>query len=260
MAVGLKRSAQRGLSLIEMLVVLGVIVAVAGMVIVSTGDSGERARSGTIIGSLNGLKSALNNYAASNNKEPESFDSLTDSAGALFWGLTPLLTTATPEAQARDFDGADTAVNGEASLLQALVDAGVTKVVQMNTSGTGDATWNSSNGTTLDIATAISGGTVVDLAELTDSGETKLGLTSGPNEVYVIVGVGKTATLVKNGIDEAPTCQPPSGTPETMYSRFLVVYQVMSGGVALKRAKRVDVVSSDFKTQEQHEQDWHSTN
>ena len=86
------------------------------------------------------------------------------------------------------------------------------------------------------------------LQGLNATAQENLGLeVTGSAGKYVVLGVGALSDLNGKTMVDAPVHFPRNSTsnPETVYSRFLAVFQITDGSAALDRAKFVGVIAPD---------------
>ncbi len=88
------------------------------------------------------------------------------------------------------------------------------------------------------------------LKGLSDTAQESLGLEitgAGVDGKYVVLGVGALSDMNGKTMVDAPVHFPrnTSSNPETVYSRFLAVFQITDGVAAIDRAKFVGVIAPD---------------
>lgn len=211
----LKRKSKEGLTLLELVVVLTVLVALAGIVLPSLPNllrQSHVAVCSTNIPELN--KSVLIFSTLNTGQHPNRLDNLVDAAGALD-GL--------PDGGA-DFGtnlGVGTLTEDE---VESLAELGITEVVIADWSGS--PTFEAHNGTpaALDDTIEVLIASDLHIAEVMNA-------PAIPGSRFVVFGVGQQATIVgarAGGIFEAPVhfSDEPGQDPNTAYSRYVLVYRV----------------------------------
>jgi prepilin-type N-terminal cleavage/methylation domain-containing protein len=219
-------SRRPGLTLVELVVVMAILVALAGILIpLIPGLIGRAETSGRATNSQEIYK-AIQTYEASYTHYPSDWDALTDG-------------TTTPLTYVNGFTGstpplAVTALT--ASQSTALNAAGITRLQLMATSPTGtDETFNpyldpsDRNSTTGSLP--ITKTSTPNVVTLTTVGQFQLSLADNATTssgTYVVVGFGKRCSIIGTGAAEAPVnfFDNAGLSPDTRYSRYGVVFQV----------------------------------
>ena len=230
-----RRSAERrGLTLIELVVVMLILAAVAGIVLPLLPGMVTRAHTSTGATNVSELAKAIQTHEAMYLSYPTNFDSLV---------VTNTLATYVPGSTSNHL-AVLTLTDGTAD---ALADAGVTSVLPFVAATTGD--WSPTfypYGTNATIAPSTLAVTVTDslvLPSLTTTGQISLGLPVGPT--YVVLGVGGYTSMQGKSLQEAPLhfTDSPTETPEKMYSRYGAVFQITdTTGNAFGKAKLSQIV------------------
>lgn len=223
-----------GLTLLELIVVLMILVAVAGILVPAI--TGMVGRSHTSAGAANIAEcaNAIQRYEAQYLRYPNMLDSLKNT-----------LTGAT----VTDFDGlgdelvaAVDPVTLDEDTLAALNGAGIETVgLHADTTTPADATFQ-----------VTSSGTLADGSILlgpTEAQQVLMGLeTTGVAGKYVALGIGQQNTAIGKTMLEAPVHFPENGTenPADVYNRFLAVFQILNNDAtpaALEKAQFVGMMS-----------------
>lgn len=224
---------RRGLTLVELVVVLVVLAAVAGILVPLFGTN--VARKGSTSSSLTNVSEIEKIMALYANRHPlghypDQYDSLRNDAGAVFAALPGNGTGLTAHPLSSE----------EAAALRA---AGVTTVRQMSDTPP-HPTFHPYD--TADFGTPIAIEDEVSLVTLTVPAAQSLGLPPGGR--YVVFGLGAACTLFA-GNDNSEASAPPvrfSGqaqiSPSVTYQRFGVVFQVADAEASLPRARFVRAV------------------
>jgi prepilin-type N-terminal cleavage/methylation domain-containing protein len=219
-------SRRPGLTLVELVVVMAILVALAGILIpLIPGLIGRAETSGRATNSQEIYK-AIQTFEASYTRYPSDWDALTDGS------TTPLtyvngFTGSTPPL-------AVTALTATQSA--ALSSGGITRVQLMATSPTGtNETFNpyadpNDRASTTGSMTITSSSTP-NLVTLTNVGQFQLSLSDNASTsagTYVVFGFGKRCSIVGSGAAEAPVnfFDNAALSPDTRYSRYGVVFQV----------------------------------
>ena len=245
--MNLRGATRRGLTLIELVVVLVVLTAVAGILLPKLPSLLERTNSAVGSTNLKELSKSIQLYEQLNFGYPSDFDSLLDTTGQLFTGLD--------SNGASPVGGDLTTVDLTAEEANALVEAGITRVYNMDnadnpTNGDFSVTFNpypaglDSTDFTVDTTptlASITGSAALDVFNADAAGR------------YVIFGVGNLSTLVgaEGTIADAPThfSAKRDASAKDVYSRYAVVFQVAepvgASTQALSRARLVGLAVLD---------------
>ncbi|MEM0966931.1 MAG: prepilin-type N-terminal cleavage/methylation domain-containing protein [Verrucomicrobiota bacterium] len=223
---------RRGLTLVELLVVLAIITAVAGIVIPIIPDSQQRSHGATGAGNVRELAKAVEVQKSSTGSFGNEWDSLIDSNPA---------TVAPTDLVVEDLSSPGVGTVEEA-IVNALVEAGIVTAYEHDDFS--DPTVNQTfDGLTIALVDKL--GSDEDVATLTAAGEDRLGLPgsvlngvpASDIEAYVAFGVGQESTLVGRSLVDAPVQYPSGATnPTDHYSRFIAVFAVPVDGAPLRLA------------------------
>lgn len=212
-----KRAAARGLTLIELTVVLLILAATAGVLVPRLVGYSTRAHGATGSSNMGEVAKAISLFETDRGVYPDGWDSLTTATDALWAGTggsTNLAATAL--------------VAGEND---ALIEAGIVNLAEMD-DASADFTFAPYAGTTETLAPA---GTPT-LVKLAGGGAAALGLP-GVDADYVVLGLGAQSSLIGDKMLDAPVHFPEGGdAPATLYSRFCGVFRVADAGTPLERA------------------------
>ena len=235
-----------GLTLLELVVVMGILVALAGIIIPLMPGLVEKAASTAGATNLDEIDKAVQLFASQNNNMyPNDYDSLVDSSGNL--------QSYVPNGFGAWFStGSSSTLSAD---LSALNIAGISNVVPMIAQPTGTiGDWSptyfpyGTDSTVTPTPVALSGTGTGALAYV--NGSIAANLFAVPTDGrYVIFGLGKYSTI--SGVTMA---QPPvyfSATngydPDHKYARFGLVFQTAgAGGTALISAKFLGAVVLDY--------------
>jgi prepilin-type N-terminal cleavage/methylation domain-containing protein len=235
----LRPAARRGLTLMELVVVMVILAAVAGIVLPLLPSMISRAHTSTGATNISELAKAVQTHQATYYSYPDNLDSLVTGTGAV--------ATYLPGNASTDF----AILNATAGHVDSLQEAGITRLAQMVESAGGD--WNptfypyGSNSTqspaAAPISTTIAAGT--PMMSLTTTAKQRLGLATDANTTYVLFGIGGYTTMQGKTLQEAPVhfADKQSESPNRMYGRFGMVFQVTSGTNSLPEAKLAQIVA-----------------
>lgn len=214
-------SRRRGLTLIELIVVLTILVAVAGLIVPTFPNLLSRTGYATSAASVSDVDNLMSQYFASNMNYPDQFDALIDSDKNLYSKLPPAAATSLPISTPL--------TTGEAASLSRV---GITTVHVMRPApadpeddfdATFDATLPVDNPGYL--VTVAEGMVVVRLDPTAAAEEMRLSTTGN----YVVFGFGDRSTAIGPNILRPPVSFGSHRPPE-VYQRILVVFEVFEDG------------------------------
>lgn len=226
---------RRGLTLIELVVVMLILAAVAGIVLPLLPNMITRAHTSTGATNVSELAKALQTYEAIHFAYPTNFDSLV---------ISGTLANYIPGVASNHL-GVITLTDGSGD---PLYESGVKTVLPIVAATTGD--WSPTMypyGTNATIAPSSLAVTVTDglaMASLTTTGAVSLGLPADPT--YAVLGIGSYTSMQGKSLQEAPIhfADSQSDTPDKKYSRFAAVFQITdSNGDALEKARLTQIVA-----------------
>lgn len=231
-AVGIRSKSRKGFTLLELVIVLTVLVALAGILLPTLPNLLQRSHAAVCSTNIPALNKAMLMYNTIQRQFPNDFDNLVATAGGVA-GLP---------GEPADYTGAGadlTVGTLSAPEISGLNRQGITHVI-IPADWDDDPTFEAhADGVRTEIVPA----TEVLLA---DAGHIQgvLGVGTGGDEKFVVFGVGQRSTIVgqmEGGIFEAPVHFDDGGdTPDQAYSRYVVVFQVADeDGNALSRARFV---------------------
>lgn len=218
---------RQAFTLIELIVVLTILVGLAGVLVPAVTNMVNRTNRSTSAVNISEIAGAVQRFEAIYMEYPNNLDSLVTNPvlgtalNTLYPSMSSLLASVTLDA--------DT--------LAALNNAGITSVGV-----------HTANDTTFDAPSAF---TLLDTSiiyGLSTTHQVTLGLeTSGSAGKYVVFGIGARSELNGTVMVDAPVHFPrdAASNPETVYSRFLAIFQITDGTDALVRAKFVGVIAPD---------------
>lgn len=219
---------RRAFTLVELIVVLMILVGLAAILIPAITDMVSRTSRSSASSNISEVAGAVQRYEAQYLAYPENLDSLMEAftgppvvLGSLNTNLAAMLEN----------------VQLTQPRLDALNAAGITRV-GAHDDDTG--TFVMTTSTTLLLNH--------NLQALTPTAQQDLGLeTTGATAKYVVLGVGALSDMNGKTMVDAPVHFPRDTTnnPETVYSRFLAVFQISDGVTPLDRAKFVGVIAPD---------------
>jgi Tfp pilus assembly protein PilE len=258
------RRFHHGLTLLELVVVLTILVALGGIVVNMVPNMLGRSHYAACATNIPELGKSIEEFQALRGSYPDRYDSLRDSSGTLVTYLPSMMTNTFAT------NGLVSSPTLTASDVAALSAAGIKTVVPMIEKPSPLGDWSasiwpySSSRNTAPTAVPV---TTSNLNQLNNTlAATVLGQDADPDCRYVIFGIGSQCTLVGVTSHEAPTAfvANMSQSINDMYYRYGAVYKVAdSTGTSLTRAKFVGVVmlsAMGIKNAEQHVSAWYNAN
>lgn len=216
----IRNSFKRALTLIELVVVLLILVALASLVIPQLGGFVERTHASTSSDGIAELTRTFQLTKTSTFKEPDGFDSLVvDATGTAINDGVPGATGATAA-------GGDLIIaTVTAAQVTALNNAGITQLFDMPNAPAGASKtfgipFGASRTITGDQQLVTTNATAVS-REFGASA-----VVNDPTVSYVVFGVGENSSLVGSRIVEAPIHLGEANDPNNEYSRYVAVYAV----------------------------------
>lgn len=221
------RGGWRGFTLLELVVVIAIIIALAAILVATLPDILSNANEAVMVSNLTQMDNMIQTHQSLNHGAfPNAMDSLIDGTGSLYAGLPGSGDDATPV-------GGYLVPKGlTASHVERLGRVKITEVAVMNDEiGKFGASYMSSSGTT-----AIAEG--VTLAFLNDGGDGVYDFADLPgckmqfeaNHEYVVFGIGRECSLtgVGNLIKDVPVCTHSEGcsSPSEGYSYVCVIFDL----------------------------------
>jgi len=218
---------RKGLTLIELVVVLAILVALAGILVPLLSGYLERAHGASASTNIGELVKTIETFHHKNQTYPDGWDSLLNS------------TTQVP------YDGIDTAELPIASATVTVAQAGKLNAIGVTTMFRHvDGSDPRTDGTALP---AIAVDDTEEVATLTQLFvQSKFGVnanTTAVGDVYVAFGIGNRLSLVGDGMVEAPIhySDEPGQSPALSYQRFIAVFRIPAAAGA--KARLVGVLS-----------------
>lgn len=261
----ISRHSRRGLTLLELVVVLVILVAVGGIVVNMMPNMLGRSHMAVCSTNIPELAKSIEQYQALRGFYPDRYDSLRGSTGTLVTYL-PMM-SAMMSFQTLALEATPTLTAGDVT---ALSNAGIRTVVPMIEKPATPGDWSatlwpySSTRNTVPVEEAI---TTTNLNQLKNNqAATVLGQDDDPDCRYVIFGVGSQCTLVGSTSHEAPSAfvANMNTSINDQYYRYGAVYKVAdSTGTSLSAAKFVGAVMISprgIRNAEQHVGAWYTIN
>lgn len=222
--IALGKRKRRGLTLIELVIVIAIVTVLGGLVVQTFPNLLKRTHLSKCADTISALNRTWGEAYALNMRYPDRYDSLLTSAGATFPKLSPglsnLITTTTLTADES----------------AALAKIGVRYVVDLDPTAT-DVTYDSAPLTA--VKRTIAGGNVALLPLPVSSSSTewntnplrlKRHLDTTDTVKYVVFGIGQNSTAVGSGklLQEAPVLFVDDDTvnPSLVYQRYLAIFSV----------------------------------
>jgi prepilin-type N-terminal cleavage/methylation domain-containing protein len=252
-----RRHGHRGLTLLELVVVIGVLALLAGLMIPKVADLVERSRSSAQAFSTADVGRQLEMFFGMNQKYPDGWDTLTNGSGGLYANLHANLTASTGTLGSILLTGTMTedqitSLNA-AGISHAFVHDSTSSVSFSGTDrrhfGTGTGHDGTTNINQFAVVNTAAGSRGLDMLvnsfglnpnrSATDTTYPRISANT-----YVVLGLGPKATIVQTQIQEAPLME--NEFSQTKYSRALAVFEVPNAGTA--KAKLVGVFGPDGRT------------
>jgi len=233
---------RRGLTLLELVVVLTILAALGGLVVPLIRGYQDQTSDAASIDSLRELTKIISEYEASTGRFPNNLESLLSGA-TLFAKL--------PGSPVGHGDLIPLALN--ANQVDALAQKGITTVLDANTIATASATFNA---VVLPARVLAATGNVTSLNAITVSRQlgkvvgSQLDGTGNPvANTFVVFGFGRNADIVGSLISEAPFRVPSVGNPNSIYCRYGLVFEIPGADAVTQNVSFVGVVAFDSHTE-----------
>lgn len=246
-----RKQAARGLTLIELVVVLAILVALVGLVLAFFPGLLGRASKSTSASSIQDVARAVQINYTSQLTYGTGYDSLLNAAGGgatLYSGLTALSSNQMARVTLNAADAA------------ALSALGINSIYHL-TASANDATFNVTQvGTPVAVANGVP---VATIADATVQARVRGNYTVDGTGVYVVVGVNKAASIVGGNsiLQDAPVRSGANANenPTTSYQRYGLVFLI--DGTAARTARFLGSVafsSTGITTAEGNLQEYYS--
>lgn len=229
--MNLRARSRRGLTLIELIVVLVVLTALAGILLPQLPNLLTRSHIATNNTNFSEIAKAIMTYEQIRLETPTGWDSLIDEGGGLFAALpqdggVPL------GGQLSPLD-----LSGDPDVATTLEEAGITEVWPMDDAST-EPTFNPYGAAAQPIASAV-------VAEVTDDTAKAGVFNAAPTDRLIVFGLGSRCSIVGAGVFEAPVAfaDAESEQPALWYARFAVIYQVADANGPFDKARLRAVVA-----------------
>ena len=224
---GIQSSRSRGLTLVELVLVLVILAATAGILVPVFGNLMGQSHGATGAANIENVARTMQHHHATYGGYPNQLDLLLDDAGTE--AIVPLGgTVAATEL---------TTIANTAQISDALIDAGITTVIRHPETPTGEEDQTIFIGTP--VVVDETGPTPANFVTLGTDAIVRLGLD--PTDTYVVLGLGNNNTGIGKSMVDAPVHFSSNGNEE-VYSRFLVIFRIPDEGAAiLATAAAVDV-------------------
>ncbi|MEO0508373.1 MAG: prepilin-type N-terminal cleavage/methylation domain-containing protein [Verrucomicrobiota bacterium] len=221
------RSKRQGLTLVELLVVLTILIAVASIIIPILPDTNQLSNSSSGSANMREVVKVVETFRTETGAYPNSWDSLIDAGGDVLPTGTDAGATDDPDLD--ELDDLTPSTANETIIDNALLNAGIIESLQHTDFA--DTTVNQTfDGITDPEVNELPATIVV----LTDDGEDRLGLTAsqvngGSGEVvaYAAFGLGQNNSMVGRTMADAPVKFLRGGeNPTTQYARWVVIFTI----------------------------------
>jgi prepilin-type N-terminal cleavage/methylation domain-containing protein len=262
----LKHQRRRGFTLMELLVVIGVLALLAVIAIPRVIDNYERSRSATQAYSTADISRHIEVFFALNHKYPDGWDSLMADGGAMYSRLSPdlnsprtLLTTVTITSDQIDsLQGAGIShafLHDESSTSYS---ASGTDRRHIDTGSGHDGTPNINTLVAINSTAGSEGLSMLvndfGLNPNRSASDTTLPRISA--NTYIVFGIGPKSTLVQSQLQEVPFME--HSNSARSYSRALAVFEVPNTG--RNKAKLVGVFGPDGRSKQKAISDYNNPN
>lgn len=216
-------TARRGLTLLELVVVLAILAALAGLLLPLAGQYLEKAHASSSADNIKEITKAVQQYNAVTRNYPDSLDSLLEDA-----------TANTLEAQLPGTETSYLSVTPIDDYRTSLSAVGITTVMSHDAAVGASATFDgtsSSAGIPAGVDAAANIATLVDGADVVAA---QFGYVGAASPVYAVFGFGHNTEIIGEWIQEAPFHFPDAGNPNDTYSRYALVFEVFADGSPAK--------------------------
>lgn len=238
-----------GFTLIELVVVVGILVILAGLLLPSVDVYKLKANKGVAAANMTDISRGVQQFYAQNNVYPDRWDSLL--SGTSLWvpgppgttpGLDPQLVGGPPAGSPHKLTTTQLTENGTVHEVRSLTRMGITSVLDLDAS-------DSLPGNRFTVVRALIDGATVATVNIAD--DDGLAIVHHfypqadppvipPDKKLVVFGLGPTNGMVGRAMQETPFY---SNTDSTQYyNRYLVIFEVDGGG---SRARLLGVVGGD---------------
>lgn len=224
-----KNKSCKGLTLLELVVVLVVLAALAGLLIPMFPSIFQKTHAGQCAGNLAEINKFIETYKALNLSYPDGLDSLIDEDG----NVPSYMPYSGAGLSVVDLSSGGIGSLSADDVVEKLNAAGITVTQEhLNPANlTGSATFENYSGSTIPIDTTA--GQVVELDESTAATEA-LNLEVGND--YVVFGLGTLNEALGSVMQDAPLHFPDEGDPNESYNRFVLIFELPEEGPAIMAA------------------------
>jgi prepilin-type N-terminal cleavage/methylation domain-containing protein len=256
---------RRGLTLLELVVVMAILVALGGLLVPLLGNFLHRANVASCTVNIPEMDKWIQTYVNLHAEYPDKMDNLCDATAGT--ELSYVLDGETGDFEAKSFEPKPLATE-EADALR---EAGITTLCKLveKADATDPGVWNPTfwpyGVGRLEAPNTTAVAKDVYVATLTETGARLMGLPWGGTTnkyKYVIFGMNAPCTLFRNTVEEVPYhyADTPSEDPATYYMCFGAVFMVRNGDdeVAEKAVYKGTIAFHDFglSTAGMHTQEW----
>jgi prepilin-type N-terminal cleavage/methylation domain-containing protein len=220
------RPRRRGLTLIELVVVLAILVVLSGMVVPlidGLGHQTNASTNATLVGDVN--RAVRTYHARFDETYPNGWDSLLDAGGGLFNKLHPALTsTSSPLLQAATLT---------ADQARSLAERSGIRAVYVHDATPPNATLT----TTVSLTTGVKVAVLNSAAFANEAFNVNHLDNVSPTDEYVVLGLGANTTIRSAVMTDVPLVS--SADPNAYYARVLCVFMIPGEGEEWFPAKYV---------------------
>lgn len=222
-------TSRRGLTLIELTVVLLILAATAGILVPRLVGYSGRAHGASGASNVQEITKAISLFEANNGAMPNNFDALIEDDNITISATVVAATVTNP------FE-ASTLTAAEAT---ALNDIGIDQLQHQAVAGSGNATFEANSGTPSPVADT------QPVAILTAASLADRGLPATAR--VAVFGLGAQSSMIGTVMTDAPVHFPEGGDkPEDVYLRYYVLFRLDDGaGGTLERASLFGVFAAE---------------
>ena len=249
-----KNQHQKGLTLIELLLVMTILIGLAGVLVPVFSNVIGQTHASSSSANIEGVVRQMENHRATFGLYPNDADLLLDDAATeaiVPFGGTVAATELTTAA-ITDRIG------------DALNDAGITNVIRHPETPPAEENQTVFTGTAEAVDAGAATPTPANFVVLGADAITRLGLEAIGTDVeqYVVLGLGNNSAAVGRSMAASPVHYlPDGGSNEDIYSRFLMVYRIPAGegSASIATVATVDVHDGDGEVVglDNHITEWH---
>jgi prepilin-type N-terminal cleavage/methylation domain-containing protein len=227
-----RRSPRRGLTLLELIVVLAILVALSGLVIPLVQGLGYQTNASTNAALVGDVNRSVGTFQTRFDKYPNDWDSLLNSSNTLFSKLHPNLVGANPVILQTAELSATQAESLKAMGICQLRDHEESATLPPNTTGNVTRTVADATAVYTPVVAFLNKAPLTSTAAQTGDLFTAKELSgTDPANDYVVFGLGTATTIRGSVMTDAPMVH--GSDPSRYYSRVLCVFMVPASGTSV---------------------------